>query len=60
LIRNGKVVAADDSVIVNVSKTGFERLITILAEDYALFYGAMAVLISLLLGWLAGIAFRKL
>jgi uncharacterized protein (TIGR02186 family) len=59
LIRNGKVVAADDSVVVKVSKTGFERFITILAEDYALIYGAIAVIISLLLGWLAGIVFNR-
>ncbi len=60
LIRNGKVVAADDSVVVTVNKTGFERFVTILAEDYSLFYGALAVIISLLLGWLAGIAFRRI
>jgi uncharacterized protein (TIGR02186 family) len=60
LIRNGKVIVADDSVTVNISKTGFERFITILAEDYSLLYGTLAVIISLLLGWLAGIAFRRL
>ena len=60
LIRNGKVVVADDSVVVNVSKTGFERFITILAEDYSLLYGALAVIISLLLGWLAGVLFKRL
>jgi uncharacterized protein (TIGR02186 family) len=59
LIRDGKIVAADDSVTINISKTGFERFITILAEDYSLFYGALAVLISLMLGWLAGIAFNR-
>jgi uncharacterized protein (TIGR02186 family) len=59
LIRGGKIVAADDSVTINISKTGFERLVTILAEDYSLFYGALAVMISLTLGWLAGIAFNR-
>jgi uncharacterized protein (TIGR02186 family) len=59
LIRDGKIVAADDSVTINISKTGFERLVTILAEDYSLFYGALAVMISLMLGWLAGIAFNR-
>jgi uncharacterized protein (TIGR02186 family) len=59
LIRDGKIVAADDSVTINISKTGFERLITILAEDYSLFYGALAVMISLMLGWLAGVAFNR-
>jgi uncharacterized protein (TIGR02186 family) len=60
LIRNGKVLAADDSVTINVSKTGFERFVTILAEDYSLIYGTIAVMISLLLGWLAGVIFGRL
>jgi uncharacterized protein (TIGR02186 family) len=60
LIRNGKILAADDSVTVKVSKTGFERFVTILAEEYSLIYGALAVIISLLLGWVAGIAFGRL
>jgi hypothetical protein len=35
-------------------------LVTILAQDYAFFYGAMAVLVSLLLGWFAGFVFNRL
>ena len=57
LIRNGRVIVADDSVTVSISKTGFERFITIMAQRYSLLYGALAVLLSLLLGWLAGWAF---
>jgi uncharacterized protein (TIGR02186 family) len=60
LIRNGRVIVADDNVEVRVRKTGFEQLITILAQDYSLFYGAMAVLVSLLLGWFAGFVFQRL
>lgn len=60
LIRNGRVIVADDNVEVRISKTGFEQLITIMARDYSLFYGAMAVLISLLLGWFAGYIFQRL
>lgn len=60
LIRDGRVIVADDGVTVTISKTGFERFITILAQDYSFIYGAVAVLISLLLGWLAGLAFRRL
>jgi hypothetical protein len=38
-----------------VFKTGFEQLVTILAQDYALLYGAMAVLVSrCYFGWYAG------
>jgi uncharacterized protein (TIGR02186 family) len=60
LIRDGRVIVADDGVTVTISKTGFERFITILAQDYSLLYGALAVLISLLLGWMAGLAFGRL
>jgi uncharacterized protein (TIGR02186 family) len=60
LIRNGKVIAADDSVVVTVRKTGFERFITILAEDYSLIYGMLAVFISVLLGWAAGVGYGRL
>jgi uncharacterized protein (TIGR02186 family) len=60
LIRDGRVIVADDGVSITISKTGFERFITILAQQYSLIYGALAVLISLLLGWLAGLAFNRL
>jgi uncharacterized protein (TIGR02186 family) len=60
LIRNGRVIVADDNVEVRIRKTGFEQLVTILAQDYSLFYGAMAVLVSLLLGWFAGYIFQRL
>ena len=60
LIRNGRVIVADDNVEVRVRKTGFEQLVTILAQDYSLFYGAMAVLVSLLLGWFAGYIFQRM
>jgi uncharacterized protein (TIGR02186 family) len=60
LIRDGRVIVADDGVSVVISKTGFERFITILSQQYSLLYGTLAVLISLLLGWFAGIAFRRL
>jgi uncharacterized protein (TIGR02186 family) len=60
LIRDGRVIVADDGVSVEISKTGFERFITILSQEYSLIYGALAVLISLLLGWVAGLAFGRL
>jgi uncharacterized protein (TIGR02186 family) len=59
LIRDGRVIVADDKVEVRVRKTGFEQLITVLARDYSLFYGTMAVLVSLLLGWFAGYVFQR-
>ena len=60
LIRDGRVIVADDKVEVRIGKTGFEQLVTILAQKYSLLYGAMAVVISLLLGWFAGFVFRRL
>lgn len=60
LIRNGRVIVADDSVTVTIKKTGFERFVTIMARDYGLLYGSVAVLISLFLGWFAGYVFRRL
>ena len=59
LIRNGRVIVADDNVEVRIDKTGFEQLVTILAQRYSLLYGAMAVIISLMLGWFAGFVFRR-
>ena len=60
LIRNGRFIVADDNVEIRVRKTGFEQLVSILAQDYSLFYGAMAVLVSLLLGWFAGYIFQRI
>jgi uncharacterized protein (TIGR02186 family) len=60
LIRDGRVIVADDNVEVRVRKRGFEQFITILARDYGLFYGAIAVLVSLLLGWVAGTIFQRI
>jgi uncharacterized protein (TIGR02186 family) len=60
LIKDGRVIVADDKVEINIVKSGFERFITILAQQHSLLYGAIAVLISLFLGWFAGFVFRRL
>ncbi len=60
LIRDGRVIVADDNVEIRIDKTGFEQFVTILAQNYSLLYGAIAVLISLLLGWFAGFVFRRM
>lgn len=60
LIRNGRVIVADDKVEVTISKSGFEQFITLLSQTHSFAYGILAVAISLLLGWLAGYAFRRL
>jgi uncharacterized protein (TIGR02186 family) len=60
LIRNGRVIVADDKVEVQIGKSGFERYITIMAEHYSFWYGLLAVSISLFLGWFAGFIFQRL
>ena len=54
LITDGRVVAAESRDIV-IGKTGFEQLVTILADRYGFFYGLIAVTLSLLFGWLAAV-----
>ena len=60
LIRNGRVIVADDNVEIDIQKTGFEQFVTVLAERYSLLYGLLAVIISLALGWIAGLIFRRI
>ncbi len=60
LIRDGRVIVADDNVEIRIDKTGFEQFITILALEYSLLYGLIAVLISVALGWFAGFVFRRI
>ncbi|MFC7536349.1 TIGR02186 family protein [Sphingomonas sp. GCM10030256] len=58
LINKGKVIAAATKEI-EVGKSGFERFVALAARRYSLAYGLAAVLLSLLLGWLAAMAFRR-
>jgi uncharacterized protein (TIGR02186 family) len=60
LIRNGRVIVADDKVEVIIQKTGFEQFVTIMAQQYSFIYGLIAVAISLFLGWFAGYVFRRI
>jgi len=59
LVINGRVEAAELKDI-TIEKIGFGRFITNLSQEYGFFYGLMAVLISVFLGWAAGYAFRKI
>jgi uncharacterized protein (TIGR02186 family) len=52
-ISDGVVVATATSKV-EVRKVGFERAVVDFAEDAAIFYGLLTVLISIALGWLAG------
>lgn len=53
LVQDGRVVAAAIRDIV-VQKSGFERFMAMAAERYAFLYGLAAILISVLMGWIAG------
>jgi uncharacterized protein (TIGR02186 family) len=58
LIRNGRVVAAASRDIA-IGKSGFERFVAGAAETQPLLYGLAAIGLSLLLGWIAALAFRR-
>ncbi len=60
LIRNGRVIVADDNVEIEIGKSGFEQFVSIMAQHYSVLYGLLAIGISLGLGWLAGFAFNRL
>lgn len=59
LVRDGQVLAAAIREI-EIRKFGFERFVATMAEYQPFLYGVSAVLISLLLGWLGGVVFRKI
>ena len=44
---------------IEIDKSGFERFVAAAAQQWSLAYGLVAVAISLLLGWIAGVAFRR-
>ncbi len=59
LIQDGRVLAGEVREI-RIDKSGFERFVATAADRHGFLYGLAAVLVSLLLGWLAGLAFRRL
>lgn len=52
-ITKGRVVASASSQV-EVRKLGFERAIANFAQDHGFLYGAITVLISVMMGWIAG------
>ncbi len=58
LIEKGEVVASTTREIV-IDKSGFERAIYLAAQNHAALYGAVAVLIALIMGWLGGVIVRR-
>lgn len=59
LVRDGQVLAAAVREI-EVRKFGFELFVATVAEYQPFAYGVCAVLVSLALGWLGGVVFRKI
>ena len=58
LFKNGELVR-EDTTPVTVKKAGLEAKIFNFAHEQAPWYGATAILIALIAGWLAGVVFRK-
>jgi uncharacterized protein (TIGR02186 family) len=58
LVQKGRVVAAEVKDI-RIEKQGMGRFITNMADNYGLFYGLFAVMLSVLVGWGAGYIFQK-
>ena len=59
LIQDGRVLAGEVREI-RIDKSGFERFVAAAAERHGFLYGLVAVALSLLLGWAAGVAFRRM
>lgn len=59
LVRDGQVLAAAVREI-EVRKFGFERFVASAAEYQPFLYGISAVLVSVVLGWIGGVVFRKI
>ncbi|MBV1917930.1 MAG: TIGR02186 family protein [Sphingomonadaceae bacterium] len=52
-ISKGRVIASASSNV-EIRKLGFERAIADFADKQSIFYGLIAVIVSILMGWLAG------
>ena len=58
LIDRGRVLAVATRDV-EIDKSGFERFVALAAQRREIAYGTAAVLLSLLLGWIAAAAFRR-
>lgn len=58
LFRNGELLSSDQAEL-GVNRVGLERRIYDFAFERPISYGIFCVIISLLAGWLASVAFRK-
>lgn len=58
LFRNGEMVGADTAALA-VNRVGLERRIYDVAHKRPVSYGIFCVMLSLIAGWIGGLAFRK-
>ena len=58
LMKDGRVVSAQTTPLI-VGKIGLEAEIFDFAHNYAAYYGLIAILVALVAGWLAHVAFRR-
>ncbi|MBA3511098.1 TIGR02186 family protein [Sphingomonas sp.] len=58
LVDRGRVLAAATREI-EIDKTGFERFVALAARRHAFIYGLISVILSLGLGYVAGVLFRR-
>lgn len=58
LIQNGNVIAQARREI-KIDKSGFERFVYVAAQRHSFLYGLTAVFIAVLLGWIAGLIFKR-
>ncbi|WP_052065887.1 TIGR02186 family protein [Thalassospira australica] len=58
LVRSGKIVGVKTTPLV-VSKTGISAEVYEFAHRYSALYGIIAVIIAVIAGWIASVAFRK-
>ena len=58
LFDDGALVARADGNF-TINKSGFEQFMFTLAHQRALFYGVTTAVLALIIGWLAGVIFRR-
>lgn len=58
LFENGAMVARADGNF-TIGKSGFEQFMFTLAHQRSLFYGVATAVLALIIGWLAGVIFRR-
>ena len=58
LLRDGELIARQSTALF-INKAGFERTIFDLANDRPAVYGLIAILLALIVGWIAATVFRR-